>query len=290
MKRRGLFSWRAFLGEVEIWALLILCAVWFFLNLDGALDCDEFLKTSGTRFLLFGGPVANLNHPPLGKIFMGIGYLVFGKSSVGWRVVTPFFALGTIYLTYKIGVLLKGRAVGFLASLALAFTHLFATHAVMAMLDIYLAFFVILLLFLILSYFRKMEFLSTKDERLYLLCIGAASCSVFLSKYYGLFFIAAAYLVLLWEWRREAGPAEGREGLSILDRHKFYLIGHGLVAQGTSEERRSKLDPTPAFTHFDGLGHRCATISTSLRTLLVDWDFLRRKCVNLSSCGRIYCG
>ncbi len=230
MKRRGLFSWRVFLGEVEIWALLIPCAIWFFLNLDGALGCDEFLKTSGTRFLLYGGPVANLNHPPLGKIFIGIGYLFFGKTSVGWRVVTPFFALGTIYVTYKIGVLLKSRAVGFLAAVALAFTHLFATHAVMAMLDVYLTFFIVLLLFLILSYFRKMEFLSTKDERLYLLCIGAASCSVFLTKYYGLFFVAAAYLVLLWRWRREAGPSEGKKGLSILDRHGFFLIGHGVVA------------------------------------------------------------
>jgi 4-amino-4-deoxy-L-arabinose transferase-like glycosyltransferase len=230
VKRRDLLSWKVFLGEVEIWALLILCAIWFFLNLDGALDVDEFLKTSGTRFLLFGGPVANLNHPPLGKIFIGIGYVFFGKTSVGWRVVTPFFALGTIYLTYRIGVLLKSRATGFLAAVALAFTYLFASHAVMAMLDVYLAFFIVLLLFFILSYFRKMEFLSTKGEKLYLLCMGAASCSVFLSKYYGLFFVGAAYLVLLWRWRRESITAEGKERLSILNRHKFFLIGHAVVA------------------------------------------------------------
>lgn len=220
------FSWRALLGELEIWLLLIPSAVWFFLNLDGALGCDEVLKAGGTSFLLFGGPVANLNHPPLAKIFMGIGYLFFGRTSIGWRVVTPFFALATIYLTYKIGVLLKNRATGLLASVAIVFTHLFASHAVMAMLDVYIAFFVVLLLFLLLSYFRKVENLSAKDEKLYLLGMGAASCATFLSKYYGLFFAAGAYLVLLWKWRTEGSG--GR--LSTLARHKFFLLGHGVVA------------------------------------------------------------
>lgn len=225
VKWRIPFSWRAFYGEVEIWVLLIPCAIWFFLNLDGALGCDEVLKAGGTSFLLYGGPVANLNHPPLAKIFMGIGYVFFGRTSVGWRVVTPFFALATIYLTYKIGVLLKNRATGLIASVAVVFTHLFTSHAVMAMLDIYIAFFVVLLLFLMLSYFRKVESISEKDEKLYLLGMGAASCAIFLSKYYGLFFAAGAYLVLLWKWRTESS-----ERFSTLARHKFFLLGHGIVA------------------------------------------------------------
>lgn len=225
VKLRSPFSLRAILGEGEIYVLLIACAIWFLLNLDGALGCDEVLKTSGTSFLLFGGPVANLNHPPLAKILLGIGPVFLGETSVGWRVVTPFFALGTIYLTYRIGVLLKNRTVGFLAAVAVALTHLFASHAVMAMLDVYIAFFAVLLLFLTLSYFRKME-MPAKDEKLYLLVMGAASCAIFLSKYYGLFFAAATYLVLLWRWRRVGSDGD----LSTLARHKFFLLGHGVVA------------------------------------------------------------
>jgi len=95
------------------------------------------------------------------------------------------------------------------------------------MLDVYIAFFVVLLLFLVLSYFRKVENLPAKDEKLYLLGMGAASCAIFLSKYYGLFFAAGAYLVLLWKWRTD-GSGEGR--LSTLARHKFFLLGHGVVA------------------------------------------------------------
>jgi 4-amino-4-deoxy-L-arabinose transferase-like glycosyltransferase len=220
-------GWKAILDQVEAIALLVVCAVWFFLNLDGALGADEVLKTSGTRFMLFGGQVANLNHPPLAKILIGIGPVFLGETSVGWRVVTPFFALGTIYLTYRVGVLLRDRTTGLIASVAVASTHLFASHAVLAMLDIYLAFFVVLLLFLVLTYLRKTG-MPEKEEMLYLLAIGAASCAAFLSKYYGIFFAVAAYLVLLWRWRRESSVE--RDGLSMLVRHRFYLLGFGLVA------------------------------------------------------------
>lgn len=204
--------------------------IWFFLSLDGALGVDEVAYAEGANFLLYGGPVANLEHPPLAKIFIGLGYLVFGRSSLGWRIVTPFFALAAVYLTYKIGVLLGNRKVGFFASLALVLTHLYSSHAVMAMLDVYLAFFVLLLLFLVLSYFREYDSLSARQEKIYLLGIGVASCSAFLCKYYGLLFVASVCLVLIWKWRREPRPKSEDGSLSMNARIGFFLLGFGIIA------------------------------------------------------------
>ncbi|MFQ6129069.1 MAG: ArnT family glycosyltransferase [Thermoplasmata archaeon] len=204
--------------------------IWFFLSLNGALGVDEVAYAEGASFLMYGGPVANLEHPPLAKIFISLGYLVFGRSSLGWRIVTPFFALAAVYLTYKIGVLLDNRKVGFFASLALVLTHLYSSHAVMAMLDVYLAFFVVLLLFLMLSYFREYDTLSAKQEKIYLLGLGVASSSAFLCKYYGLLFVAAVCLVLLWKWRRDPRPEGEENSPSMLARVGFFLLGFGIVA------------------------------------------------------------
>jgi 4-amino-4-deoxy-L-arabinose transferase-like glycosyltransferase len=184
-------------GEWEVYPFLLLFAVWCSLMLEGSLWVDEVTYTSAAASILHGHIFVNLEHPPLAKYIIALGLLVLGNDEVGARAPAILFGLGTLYLTYKCARLLGSRTHALLSMIVLGMTSGFATFAVQAMLDIYVAFFAILLFYLLLRFERERPDLGGKAVRKWSLGFGVVSALLLLTKFYAVFFVAVTFVYLL---------------------------------------------------------------------------------------------
>jgi dolichyl-phosphate-mannose--protein O-mannosyl transferase len=90
-------------------------------------------------------------HPPLGKWLIGIGIKLFGNNEFGWRVIAAVVGSASVLLIYLIVQRLFNSL--FLSNIAAALFALDGLHLVMsrvALLDIFLMFFILLSFYLIL--------------------------------------------------------------------------------------------------------------------------------------------
>jgi dolichyl-phosphate-mannose--protein O-mannosyl transferase len=81
-------------------------------------------------------------HPPLGKLIIAVGIIVFGYNPFGWRIMGVVFATLMISLIYILGKELFGTWVGaFASSFLLTFDFMVFTMGRMATVDTYVVFF-----------------------------------------------------------------------------------------------------------------------------------------------------
>ncbi len=92
----------------------------------------------------------NLEHPPLGKFIIIFSILLLGDNPLAWRL--PGIIMGTciVVLVYYIGKELGGEIVGIIAAIAVLFDPMIRSMSKVAMLDIYLAFFTVLSLYMLI--------------------------------------------------------------------------------------------------------------------------------------------
>lgn len=107
---------------------------------------DEVYYVNDARdFLEFGVEDGFVVHPPLAKMLIATGIWLFGDTPFGWRAVGALLAVASVGLVYAIARRLGMRtAAAGLAGIALAFDGVFIAQAHTTMLDIHLAFFVVL--------------------------------------------------------------------------------------------------------------------------------------------------
>jgi dolichyl-phosphate-mannose--protein O-mannosyl transferase len=87
-------------------------------------------------------------HPPLGKVFMALGYRFLGESAWAWRVPGALVGSGLIGLIYALAVVLtKNKKVGLTAAGLAALDGLLLAQSRIGMNDIYLTFFFVATLF-----------------------------------------------------------------------------------------------------------------------------------------------
>jgi dolichyl-phosphate-mannose--protein O-mannosyl transferase len=90
-------------------------------------------------------------HPPLGKWLIGLGIKAFGDNEFGWRISAALVGTASVFLIYKITQKLFNSLL--LSNTAAALMSLDGLHLVMsrvALLDIFLMFFILLTFYLIL--------------------------------------------------------------------------------------------------------------------------------------------
>lgn len=107
---------------------------------------DSEPDMSGGRATAFGDEAANAVHPPLGKWLIGLGVLLFGPGSGwGWRFAVALTGIATVAVTMRLGYLLtRSLPVSWLAGLLLAVDGVHVTLSRVALLDGFLAFFIVL--------------------------------------------------------------------------------------------------------------------------------------------------
>lgn len=90
-------------------------------------------------------------HPPLAKLFMTTGILIFGESAFAWRFFGALFGVGCVFLVYLLGKKLFNQRAALFASFIFAFDGLPLVMSRIGMNDIYFLFFTLLTLFLFLG-------------------------------------------------------------------------------------------------------------------------------------------
>jgi dolichyl-phosphate-mannose-protein mannosyltransferase len=127
-------------GTVRLWGI----------GFPGAKQFDEvYYATEGAEILRNGGFENNpgymfIVHPPLGKWLVAAGIAVFGDDSVGWRV--PAAVAGTLCVAILIRVtrrMTRSTLLGAVAGILLAADGLSIVQSRFALLDIFLALFVL---------------------------------------------------------------------------------------------------------------------------------------------------
>jgi dolichyl-phosphate-mannose-protein mannosyltransferase len=128
------------------------------LNLPKGYIFDEVYYAKNAASLITDGVELNeqgesefVVHPPLGKWLIGIGIKPFGNNEFGWRVIAAVIGSASVLLIYLIVQRLFSSL--FLSNTAAALFALDGLHLVMsrvALLDIFLMFFILLSFYLIL--------------------------------------------------------------------------------------------------------------------------------------------
>lgn len=188
-----------FKNEFEIYILMIILSVWYLLNIGGAMRSDESVFALQGYYFMKGNMPAE-QYRPMGRYFIGLGQLIFGRTTFGAKFFVCILSILTIYLTYKVARVLSNRIYGFFAALILGIIPLYGDQSVSCLLDIILTFFGTLLFFFALKCFKTQDII--KKQRLIFL-IGALSICTFATKLYGAFFSLVVFLFLVQgEWKK----------------------------------------------------------------------------------------
>ena len=158
-------------------------------------------------------------HPPLGKLLIGAGIALFGMNPFGWRIVGMLFGAAMIPLMYLFGrKLFHTPLLGLCAAFLMMFDLMHFAQTRIATIDVYTAFFVILMYYFMADYYLQKPFglsyrKALKPLLLSGLCFGLG-VAVKWSAVYGapglalLFFLAKAREYETY--RMEMGRAQGR--------------------------------------------------------------------------------
>jgi Gpi18-like mannosyltransferase len=96
-------------------------------------------------------------HPPLGKIFISLGVLLFGMNPFGWRIAGTMAGIGMVPLMYVFGkALFKKTEYAFLSAFLMAFDFMHFAQSRIATIDVFAVFFIILMYYFMLRY-RSMD-------------------------------------------------------------------------------------------------------------------------------------
>lgn len=105
------------------------------LGTPGSFTFDEepFVK-NGHNYVL-GIPDTN-DHPPFGKMVIGVGMALFGYNSLGWRFAPMCFGLQTIVLSYWLGrTVFQDKRAGWMAAAFVAADGFFISYSRSGLLD-----------------------------------------------------------------------------------------------------------------------------------------------------------
>ncbi|MBM4363208.1 MAG: glycosyltransferase family 39 protein, partial [Deltaproteobacteria bacterium] len=96
---------------------------------------DEELFVRPAHGYLYGRPDGN-DHPPLGKLVLAIGMLLFGENPVGWRFSSAVIGLHNVFIAGWLGSELFGnRRAGAFAAAAVAADGFFLAYSRAGLLD-----------------------------------------------------------------------------------------------------------------------------------------------------------
>ena len=165
-----------------------------------AQKAKEILE-SGSLWLITYSGIPAFDNPPLPFWLTALAFSLFGVSTYSAIFSSALFGTGIILITYRLGLLLyKDNWVAFSAAFILLFPGLFVDASRRSMVDIPLAFFVVLAFY---------AFLKAQDLKPWYLVFGlATACAILTKSVLGLFplTIVSTFLIFSRQWRELINP------------------------------------------------------------------------------------
>jgi dolichyl-phosphate-mannose-protein mannosyltransferase len=165
-------------------------------------------------------------HPPLGKLLIALGILIFGMVPFGWRFMGTFFGILMVPLMYAFGKqLFKKTEYAFFSAFLMAVDFMHFTQTRIATIDSYGVFFIILMTYFMYKYYKtsfyEMKFFRTLIP-LFLsgVCFGLGAASKWIAVYAlaGLIIIGILSLVKKWtEYKTMNEMLESKELKNNMD-------------------------------------------------------------------------
>ena len=139
-------------------------------------------------------------HPPLGKLIIALGILIFGMKPFGWRIMGALFGVGMVPLMYVFAKrIFKRTDYAFVAAGLWAFDCMHFTQTRIATIDVYGVFFILLMFFFMYEYVRQDYFTAPLMDKLWPLALSGVAfglgCS---SKWIGCYAGAGLAAVLFY--------------------------------------------------------------------------------------------
>lgn len=138
-----------------------------------------------------------VSHPPLGKLILSLGMLVFGVNPFGWRFMGTFLGLLMLPVMYIFAKkLFGGRVVPTLCTIVLASDFMHFVQTRIATIDTYAVFFILLMYLFMYLFISHEDGANTKSALLYLALSGVFFGMGAASKWTSIY--AGAGLALIW--------------------------------------------------------------------------------------------
>jgi dolichyl-phosphate-mannose--protein O-mannosyl transferase len=138
-----------------VFALLSLALFLWRIGDPAKLDFDETHYVPAARALLALDLLPNPEHPPLGKLLIALGIALFGDDPFGWRAMSALFgALLVFSAMMATRWLFLRRPAAIMTGLLLLFSQTLYIQARIAMLDIFMASFLMLGLWQLVALYR----------------------------------------------------------------------------------------------------------------------------------------
>lgn len=207
-------------NEFEIYILMILFGVWYFLNINRAMKGDETIFALQGYYFIRGNMQAE-QFRPMSRYFYGVGQLIFGRTTFGAKFFIFLLGILTLYLTYKVCRAISNRVYAFLAAFIVGIIPLYGDLSVSGLMDIILAFFVMLLFYTTLITMRTNDII--KKQRLIFL-VGVLSICTLATKLYGVFFSLVVFLFLIYIERKTIKTIKLFKRKNIIGKLKKNLV------------------------------------------------------------------
>ena len=106
-------------------------------------------------------------HPPLGKVFIAIGILIFGMVPFGWRIMGTLFGVAMVPAMYAFGKkIFHNRFYAFCSAFLMMFDFMHFTQTRISTIDSYVTLFVILMYYYMYDYFVNKSYAFELKESL----------------------------------------------------------------------------------------------------------------------------
>lgn len=190
---------------------------------------DEIYHARTAYEFLHGLPAYENTHPPLGKLLISLGVLLFGMNPFGWRITGTLFGIAMVPLIYLFARKLTGGiASAALACVLFAFDFMHFTQTRLATIDVYITFFVLLMYYFMFLYTRLSFFDSSLKKTLLPLgasgiCMGLGVACKWTGVYAGLGLSVIFFAQLFRRYREYCYAKSAPSGLTVGISHRVIL-------------------------------------------------------------------
>ena len=175
--------------------IILIAITFFFFNLFkinvSELVADEVYYIPSALEYLEGNFNSNLEHPPLGKLFIALGINVFGNNPIGWRIFPLVFGtIGIVLVALAASVFFTDKNMAILSGLFVSTNSLWVFQSRVGSLDIMVTTMILLCVILYWDFLHKQN----RSTAVFIgFCLGIAAAI----KWTALFFFLVVIVMTL---------------------------------------------------------------------------------------------